>query len=160
MTSLRNLFPFLFLIVFTISFSACDDDPFEIDYSSAPPPFDIENAERVETESGLVYYIVEEGGGAFEVKLRDQVAVYYTGRRESNGEIFDSSYRNGNPTPTVFNSLDNLIEGFKEGLIGMKEGGKRVLIIPPELGYGSSERSSLKDDTLRFDIELAEIISN
>lgn len=160
MTSLRNLFPFLFLIVFTISFSACDDDPFEIDYSSAPPPFDIENAERVETESGLVYYIVEEGGGAFEVKLRDQVAVYYTGRRESNGEIFDSSYRNGNPSPTVFNSLDNLIEGFKEGLIGMKEGGKRVLIIPPELGYGDSERSSLKDDTLRFDIELDEIISN
>lgn len=160
MNSLRNLFPFLFLIVFTISFSACDDDPFKIDYSSAPPPYDIENAERVETESGLVYYIVEEGSGAFEVKLRDQVAVYYTGRRESNGTIFDSSYRNGNPTPTTFSSLDNLIEGFREGLIGMKEGGKRVLIIPPELGYGDSERSSLQDDTLRFDVELAEIISN
>lgn len=160
MTSLRNLFPLLLLLVFTLAFSACDEDPFEIDYSSAPPPFDIENAERVEKESGLVYYIVEEGGGAFEVERRDRVSVYYTGRRESNGEIFDSSYRNGNPAPTVFNSLNNLIEGFREGLIGMKEGEKRVLIIPPELGYGNSESSSLSDETLRFDIELAAINSN
>lgn len=160
MTSLRTLIPFLFLIILTLSFTACDDDPFEIDYSSAPAPFDIENAERVETESGLVYYVIEEGGGAFEVKRRDQVTVYYTGRRESNGEIFDSSYRNGNPSPATFNSLGNLIEGFREGLIGMKEGEKRVLIIPPELGYGNSETSSLRDETLRFDVELAQILTN
>lgn len=161
MTSLQRLLPFLFLILFTVSFTACDDDdPFEIDYSDAPPPFDIENAERTETESGLIYYVVEEGGGAFEVESRDRVSVYYTGRRESNGEIFDSSYRNGSQAASTFNSLGNLIEGFREGLIGMKEGEKRVLIIPPELGYGNSESSNLSDETLRFDIELAAINSN
>lgn len=160
MTSLRNLLPFLLLIIFTLSFTACDDDPFEIDYSDAPPPFDIENAERVETESGLVYYVVEEGGGAFEVQRRDRIRVYYTGRRESNGEIFDSSYRNGSQTPATFNSLNDVIEGFREGLLGMKEGEKRVLIIPPELGYGNSETHRLRNETLRFDVELAEITSN
>lgn len=163
MTSLRNLFPFLFLIIFTISFSACEDDPFEVDYSNAPPPFDIENADRVETESGLVYYVIEEGSGAFEVQRRDRVSVYYTGRRENNGEIFDSSYKNGSETPSGF-PLTNVIEGFREGLIGMKEGGKRVLIIPPSLGYEDSQAGTqgynLRNDTLRFDIELDEIISN
>jgi|AntRauTorcE11897_2_1112592.scaffolds.fasta_scaffold03245_3 peptidylprolyl isomerase len=160
MTSLRNLLPLLLLLVFTISFSSCDDDPFRVDYSDAPAPFDISNADRVETESGLIYYVIEEGGGEFEVQLRDVVQVYYTGRRESNGKIFDSSYRNGSLRPSTFNSLNNLIEGFREGLIGMKEGEKRVLIISPELGYGNSPSSNLSDETLRFDIELAEISSN
>ncbi|MBD3615927.1 MAG: FKBP-type peptidyl-prolyl cis-trans isomerase [Gracilimonas sp.] len=160
MISLRNLLPLLFLPLLAISFSSCDEDnPFEVDYSSAPEPFNIDNATRVESETGLIYYIVEEGSGAFEVDRRDQVRVYYTGRRYESGDIFDSSYRNGNPSPATFNSLGNLISGFREGLIGMKEGGKRVLIIPPELAYGNSPNSNLKNDTLRFDIELAEIIS-
>ncbi|MEX2478758.1 MAG: FKBP-type peptidyl-prolyl cis-trans isomerase [Gracilimonas sp.] len=160
MISSRNLIPLLLLLIFTVSFSSCDDDPFEVDYSDAPAPFDISNADRVETESGLVYYVIEEGGGEFEVQRRDVVRVYYTGRRESNGKIFDSSYRNGSLSPATFNSLNNLIEGFREGLLGMKEGEKRVLIIPPELGYGNSSSSNLSDETLRFDIELAEITSN
>lgn len=157
----KRLFSFILLSTLTIGFLSCDsDDPFEVDYSSVPEPFDISSAERVETETGLVYYNVEAGSGEFEVQRRDQVSVYYTGRINNTGEIFDSSYRNGNLTPTNFSSLENLIDGFREGLIGMKEGGKRVLIIPPELGYGNSPSSRLSDDTLRFDVELVEIVSN
>ncbi|MDR9419317.1 FKBP-type peptidyl-prolyl cis-trans isomerase [Gracilimonas sp.] len=152
---------FTLLLFSSLLLSSCDEDnPFEVDYSSAPDPFDIENAERVETETGLTYYIIEEGTGAFEVERRDAVQVFYTGRILETGEIFDSSYRNGNPSPTTFSSLDNLIDGFMEGLIGMKESGKRVLIIPPEIGYGDNPNSSLSDDTLRFDIELDTILGN
>ncbi|HET8864757.1 MAG TPA: FKBP-type peptidyl-prolyl cis-trans isomerase [Gracilimonas sp.] len=161
MTLLKNIFSVFILFLLTVSISSCDEsNPFEVDYSDAPEPFDIENTTMVESESGLVYYIVEEGSGAFEVEIRDAVRVYYTGRKVDTGEIFDSSYRNGNQSPTTFNSLDNLIEGFREGLIGMKEGEKRVLIIPPDLGYGDSPNSSLRNDTLRFDVELAAILSN
>lgn len=161
MTFSKRIIPILLLSFLTIGFISCnDDDPFEVDYSAVPEPFDISNAERVETETGLIYYVVEEGSGAFEVQRRDQVRVFYTGRINNTGEIFDSSYRNRNTSPTSFSSLENLIAGFREGLIGMKEGGKRVLIIPPELGYGNSPSSRLSDDTLRFDVELDEIISD
>lgn len=161
MTISKRLFSLLFLTTLTLGLLSCDnDDPFEVDYSAVPEPFDISSAERVETETGLVYYVVEEGTGEFQVQRRDQVRVFYTGRINNTGEIFDSSYRNRNTTPTSFASLENLIAGFREGLIGMKEGGKRVLIIPPELGYGNSPSSRLSDDTLRFDVELAEIVSD
>lgn len=157
----KRIFSLLLLSILTFGLLSCDsNDPFEVDYSAVPEPFDISNAERVETETGLIYYNIEEGSGEFEVQRRDQVQVYYTGRINNTGEIFDSSYRNGNTTPTSFASLENLIAGFREGLIGMKEGGKRVLIISPELGYGNSPSSRLSDDTLRFDVELSEIVSD
>ena len=147
----------LFLVVSAIILNACGgEDPFRIDYSAAPDPFPIENATKVETESGLVYYIIEEGSGE-SITRRSQVFLFYTGRT-MDGEIFDSSYRNGATTPAAFNDLGTLIEGFREGLIGMKEGGKRVLIIPPDLGYGQSETHQLRNDTLRFDIEIDDIV--
>lgn len=160
MTSLRNLQLLLILPLLAISISSCDENnPFKVDYSSAPEPFNIDNATKVESETGLIYYIIEEGAG-FEVdNSRDRVAIYYTGRRLESGQIFDSSYRNGSQFPSNLR-LSELIPGFQEGLIGMKEGGKRVLIIPPDLAYGNSPNSNLKNDTLRFDVELDEVLSN
>lgn len=161
MTISKRIFTLFLLSFFTISLISCDnDDPFDVDYSEVPEPFDISNAEQVETETSLVYYLVEEGTGEFQVQRRDRVRVFYTGRINNTGEIFDSSYRNKNTSPTDFASLENLIAGFREGLIGMKEGEKRVLVIPPELGYGNTPNSRLSDDTLRFDVELDEIISD
>lgn len=147
----------LFASVFSLLFlNACGgEDPFQVDYSAAPEPFPIVDSTKVETESGLTYYVVEEGSGDT-VTRRSTVFVFYTGRT-LDGNIFDSSYRNGAITPATFNDLGGLIQGFREGLIGMKEGEKRVLIIPPDLAYGSSETHTLRNDTLRFDIELDEI---
>ncbi|MEX0608961.1 MAG: FKBP-type peptidyl-prolyl cis-trans isomerase [Balneolaceae bacterium] len=154
MRLLNSLFSALLvtLVVFT---AACETtDPYQVDYSLAPEPFSIDSAEKVETESGLVYYVIEEGSGE-EVSRRSSISVFYTGRKMS-GEIFDSSYRNGNPNPATFNELGTLVKGFREGLIGMKEGGEKVLIIPPNLGYGGTSHQ-LSNDTLRFDVELDEI---
>lgn len=151
----------LILVFLTLGIASCGDtfdNNREIDYSLAPDPFPLEGAEKVETETGLIYYVIEEGSGKYVVERRDAVDVFYTGRIHSTGEIFDSSYAEGNPSPTRFGDLGRLIEGFKQGLLGMKEGEKRVLIISPELGYGNTPSSRLSDDTLRFDIELDEII--
>lgn len=160
--NLRNkAFLFSFLLLFTAFFSSCDDDnPFEVDYSLAEEHiYDLSAADSVEIrESGLKIYYIEGGSGIYEVERRDQVRVFYTGRIWPDGEIFDSSYRNRVTTPSTFDNIGNLVEGFKEGLMGMKNGEKRVLIIPPELGYGNRPSSRLSDDTLRFDIELDEII--
>ncbi|MEX0721714.1 MAG: FKBP-type peptidyl-prolyl cis-trans isomerase [Balneolaceae bacterium] len=156
MRFINNILSFAVLVVLIITVISCDtQDPYRVDFSSAPDPFPIENSTKIETESGLAYYVIEEGDGE-EVVRRSEVALYYTGRT-MDGEIFDSSYRSGNPNPTTFNDLGSLVKGFREGVIGMKEGGKRVLIIPPDLGYGNSSTHALRNDTLRFDIELDEV---
>lgn len=145
-----------FLFTSSLLILSCGgEDPFGVDYSLAPDPYPIEGAEKVESETGLVYYIIEEGSGE-EVSRRSSVSVYYTGRT-MDGEIFDSSYRNGSLLPRDMGDLGALVDGFREGLLGMKEGGKRVLIIPPHLGYGDTPSHQLSDDTLRFDVELDKI---
>ncbi|HET6528514.1 MAG TPA: FKBP-type peptidyl-prolyl cis-trans isomerase, partial [Balneolaceae bacterium] len=98
----------------------------------------------------------------------DEVLVRYTGRTK-DGEIFDSTYRNGatsrrlsNLTPVTISRprgpVSPLIDGFRRGLLGMKEGEKRVLVIPPSLGYGDVEGHDLQNDTLIFDVELVAIL--
>lgn len=160
--NLRSNAFFLSLLFVSILFlGSCDENnPYQVDYSLAEDHiYDLASADSVETrESGLKIYYIEAGSGIYEVERRDQVRVFYTGRIWPDGEIFDSSYKNKITTPVRFDNIGNLVEGFKEGLMGMKVGEKRVLIIPPELGYGNRPSSRLSDDTLRFDIELDEII--
>lgn len=147
----------LLLLLLSIALTSCKGkDPFSISYDGAPAPFPTDNAAKIETDSGLIYYVIEEGSGDG-VMRRNQVYVYYTGRR-MNGTIFDSSFRNGSTRPSLFSDIGGLIDGFQEGLLGMKKGEKRVLIIPPHLGYGASKTHSLRKDTLRFDIELENIV--
>lgn len=151
-TTLLSLLFVVFLFV-----SGCGgDNPFifEDDFSDVPEPFSIVGVEKTETESGLIYYNLEDGTGDVTINIRDIIQVHYTGRR-TNGEIFDSSYKNGSTTP-LSTTVTGLVLGFSEGLIGMKEGGKRVLVVPPYLGYEGTN-NSLDADTLVFDIEIIEI---
>ncbi|MFY0684423.1 MAG: FKBP-type peptidyl-prolyl cis-trans isomerase [Balneola sp.] len=145
----NSLFAFLFLFIV----SCGGDDPFlfEDDFSTVPDAFSTSGVTPDTTESGLIIYELEVGSGEIEVGIRDAVSVYYTGRK-TNSEVFDSSYKNGQTSPVSF-TVVNLVDGFTEGLIGMKEGGKRVLVIPPSLGYEGST-STLRNDTLVFDLEL------
>lgn len=88
----------------------------------------------------------------------ETVAVHYTGWL-TDGTKFDSSLDRGSPfTFTV--GRGGVIRGWDEGVNGMKVGGKRRLIIPPELGYGSEGAGNIipPDSTLVFDIELVEIV--
>jgi len=166
----------LLIILLLFAFvQACSDSSTGPDLSLVPPPFDTTQAlDKTTFDNGLVIYTIEEGHGPFEVISRDQVEIFFTGR-QIDGTVFDSSFRDGSTEPEVIQNLTpvdqgsnlriipNLIEGFRLGIIGMKEGEKRTVVVPPELGFGESMEGTngfdLRNDTLIFDIELEEIIS-
>lgn len=95
------------------------------------------------------------GKGA-EVKNGDTVSVHYVGTLQ-NGTEFDNSQKRGEPfTFTVGSGM--VIRGWEEGLIGMKKGGQRLLVIPPSMGYGANAIGPIPpNSTLLFSIELVEI---
>ncbi len=81
------------------------------------------------------------------------VEVHYTGWL-TNGDKFDSSLDRGRPFSFGL-GLRQVIKGWDQGVVGMKEGGKRRLTIPPELGYGSREMGPIPaNSTLIFEVEL------
>ena len=105
------------------------------------------------TESGLMYYDEVVGQGASPA-LTDRVEVHYTGWL-IDGSKFDSSVDRGQPSTF---GLSQVIKGWTAGLGTMKVGGKRTLIIPPDLAYGSGGRPKIPpNSTLVFDVELLAI---
>ena len=74
-------------------------------------------------------------GQGTEAGPRDTVQVQYQGVRVADGGEFDSSWGRGG-TPVEF-PLGQVIDGFKLGISGMREGGRRVLVVPPHQGYGA-----------------------
>ena len=92
----------------------------------------------VTTNSGLKYIDTTAGDGAA-AKAGDTVVVHYTGWLTTDGTTkgkkFDSSVDRGKPFSFSLGAGD-VIKGWDEGVAGMKVGGKRTLIIPPDLGYG------------------------
>lgn len=109
----------------------------------------------VTTESGLKYLDMVEGSG--ETPAAGQtVSVHYTGTLE-DGTKFDSSRDRGRPFSFKLGA-GQVIKGWDEGLATMKVGGRRQLVIPPELGYGSRGIGPIPpNSTLIFDVELVGI---
>jgi len=86
----------------------------------------------------------------------DRLAVDYKGHLE-DGTQFDSSYKRGEPFEFDLGQ-GQVIRGWDKGLRGMKVGGKRHLVIPPEMGYGSDDLSLIPpNSTLIFEVELVDI---
>ena len=114
-------------------------------------------AEKITTKSGLTYEDNAVGSGT-EAAAGRRVSVHYTGWLYNNGtkgSKFDSSVDRGKPFS--FNlGAGRVIKGWDEGVAGMKEGGKRTLIIPPDLGYGSRGAGGAipPNATLLFEVEL------
>jgi peptidylprolyl isomerase len=83
------------------------------------------------------------------------VTVHYVGVSCSTGEQFDASWDRGEPATF---SLDSVIPGWTEGIVGMQPGGQRQLVIPPDLAYGSAGRPGIApDETLIFVVDLVSI---
>ena len=97
------------------------------------------------------------GSGDRVVKTGDKIKVHYTGTL-MNGKKFDSS-RDRNE-PFEFTVGTGVITGWSQGVVGMKKGGKRRLVIPSDLGYGKSGNNGIPGDAgLKFDIELLDFSS-
>ena len=100
--------------------------------------------------------LVEGQGEA--AKNGDNLKVHYTGRFTNGGPVFDSSIGGGVPFQFTLGA-GQVIQGWDLGVLGMKVGEKRKLIIPSELAYGESGQGPIPPNTdLEFEIELLEII--
>ncbi|KYQ94243.1 EGF-like domain-containing protein [Tieghemostelium lacteum] len=106
----------------------------------------------VTLKSGLQYQDVMVGTGP-QVVPGKTVTVHYTGKL-TNGKVFDSSVRSGRPFPFRLGAGE-VIKGWDMGVAGMKVGGKRTLICPPSLAYGSKSLPGIPaNSTLIFDVEV------
>ncbi|MBB4811551.1 MULTISPECIES: FKBP-type peptidyl-prolyl cis-trans isomerase [Pseudomonas] len=111
----------------------------------------------ITTDSGLQYEDTTEGEGV-EAKAGQRVRVHYTGWLWENGvqgAKFDSSRDRNQPFVFALGA-GQVIRGWDEGVQGMKVGGQRRLIIPPQLGYGARGAGGVipPNATLCFDVEL------
>lgn len=89
-------------------------------------------------------------------KTGDSLTVNYAGISYSTGEEFDASWNNG--APFSFQLGGQVIEGWNKGIVGMRAGGRRMLTIPPELGYGSQGSGPIApNETLVFVVDLVSI---
>jgi peptidylprolyl isomerase len=114
----------------------------EIDFPDYEPPAD------------LVVSDLTLGEGA-EATAGSTVSVHYVGVAHSTGEEFDASYGRG--TPLQFRlGIGQVISGWDQGVVGMKVGGRRQLVIPPHLGYGDRGAGGVikPGETLIFVVDL------
>jgi peptidylprolyl isomerase len=111
----------------------------------------------VTTPSGLTYTDVVVGEGP-SPKRGDFVRVHYTGTLAEDGSKFDSSRDRGDLFEFTI-GVGMVIQGWDEGVMTMKTGGRRIMTIPPDLGYGARGAGDVipPNATLVFDVELVEI---
>jgi FKBP-type peptidyl-prolyl cis-trans isomerase len=116
-------------------------------------------AEKVVTTSSGLKYVDQKVGTGPAAKKGDVVEVHYTGWLQ-NGKKFDSSHDRNEPF-TFPLGAGKVIKGWDEGVAGMKVGGKRKLIIPPDLAYGQRGAGGVipPGATLTFEVDLLKIKS-
>jgi peptidylprolyl isomerase len=96
-------------------------------------------------------------GSGDEVSEGATVTAHYVGVSASSGAQFDASWDRGAP---ISFPLDGVIQGWSQGLIGMKVGGRRTLVIPGHLAYGSHPPPGAgiaPDETLLFTVDLVDV---
>lgn len=122
----------------------------EIEQRGKPTPAATEPATELQVTDDVV------GTGA-EVEPGDTVTVHYTGVSASTGKQFDSSWDRGEP---IQFPLSGVIKGWGEGLVGMKVGGRRTLVIPPDMAYGNTPPPGAgiaPGETLVFTVDLVSV---
>lgn len=129
-------------------------DPTTLEYA---PELDID-FDAMETTRRGVYYRDDEEGTGETASEGSTVAVHYSGFLP-DGEMFDTSVESDEPFEVELGA-QAVIPGFDEGLRGMREGGRRTLVIPPQLAYGAQGAGDgliPPNAVLVFEVELLEV---
>jgi peptidylprolyl isomerase len=105
----------------------------------------------------LVIRDIVKGKGP-KAKAGDTLTMQYVGIAWSNGQQFDASWDAGQPFPFQLGA-GMVIQGWDRGMVGMQKGGRRLLVIPPELGYGPAGAGDVigPNETLVFVVDLVSI---
>lgn len=161
---LRPVFLFTALFFTAIVLSGCFHfqenvlDDIEKKASASPVLSNINISDEPSADADLDTLTITDTlvGSGTEAKNENIVTVHYTGVLK-NGTKFDSSYDRNQPYAFVLGA-GQVIRGWDLGLLGMKQGGKRRLVIPPDLAYGHNAIGSIPaESTLIFDIELLKV---
>ena len=117
----------------------------EIDMPDGPPPAELQITDEVEGDGP------EAGAGS-------TVVTHYVGVAHSTGEEFDASWNRGEPLSFRL-GVGQVIAGWDQGITGMKVGGRRRIVIPPELGYGARGAGGVigPNETLIFVVDLVDV---
>lgn len=154
---MQKLRPFLALFAVAVLATSCLEGKLfvpDIEEVYFDPSLGVNLAASTKTASGLYYRDIVVGAGTEVLMVQgDSVGVRYRGWLR-NGVPFDSNTTAA--LPLRFRTGNNaVIEGFDEGVRGMKVGGRRQLIIPPGLGYGSQGTAAIPSNSiLVFDVTL------
>jgi FKBP-type peptidyl-prolyl cis-trans isomerase len=129
---------------------ACKADDFKVtgDFGSAPK---VEIPACKPTGELLIKDLVQ-GTGA-EVKAGTTATVNYQLTTFSNKKVLDSSFERGEPFDVENVGQAPVIDGWNEGIVGLKEKGRRLLIVPPAKGYGQGGQGIQPNETLVFVID-------
>jgi peptidylprolyl isomerase len=129
---------------------------------ATPLPSALKTEPKVSPPTGappktLVVKDLIKGTGPAVTSTNQTLTVQYVGKVYKTGKVFDASWTDGSGQPTAL-PLSGVIPGWQKGLIGMKVGGRRELIIPPSDGYGSTAQAKIPaNSTLVFVIDLHSI---
>jgi FKBP-type peptidyl-prolyl cis-trans isomerase FkpA len=149
----------LLCVVFGVAACGQPDQPETTAVADAPA----DSIEETKLVTELIIDNIQEGDGA-EAAAGANAVVHYTGwlydpEADANrGSKFDSSVDRNQPFRFALGA-GQVIKGWDQGVVGMKIGGKRVLTIPPDLGYGSAGAGGVipPDATLVFEVELIDL---
>ena len=117
----------------------------EIDFPDGPPPAELQITDEIE-------------GDGPEAAAGSTVVTHYVGVAHSTGEEFDASWNRGEPLSFRL-GVGQVIAGWDQGITGMKVGGRRRIVIPPELGYGARGTGGAigPNETLIFVVDLVDV---
>lgn len=114
-----------------------------------------QNSDTITTDSGLKYFIVNEGAGT-KVEEGKEVVLHGIGTFE-NGEVFWETRESNSPFHFV-TGTSSVIKGVEEGVSKMRVGDRWIFILPPEIAYGDKERDPIPpNSTLIFDYEVLDV---
>jgi FKBP-type peptidyl-prolyl cis-trans isomerase FkpA len=134
---------------------AAEAAPADLAHTTFAPSLGVDVASLTKTPRGAYVRDLAPGSGE-PVAAGQQVAIHYQGSLP-NGQQFDAN--GSNDPPFVFRiGAGEVVPGFDEGVTGMRVGGKRLVVIPPELGYGSQPNGPIPANSiLVFTIELVSV---